>query len=72
MENNMTEYWNFHNEYKFYSEDFNLLRQLSKITGARVHTKYFKNEKLVAMDVIIPRNRLEFAKKMCKKLFFIK
>lgn len=64
----MTEYWKYFDKYKFYSDDENVISELQKIKGAKVHSTYFKNQVKVAEDIIIPKKRLEFAKKICKKL----
>lgn len=61
----MTEYWKYFAGYKFYSEDKEIIKQLKKIKGAKVHSTYFKNEIKVAEDIIIPKNRFEFAKRIC-------
>lgn len=63
----MIEYWKFFNDYKFYSDDWKLLSELKKIKGAKVHSIYFKNQVKVAEDIIIPKNRFEFTKNLCKK-----
>ena len=64
----MVEYWKwFGDEYKFYSEDKNILKQLKEITGARPHTRYYYKGELVAEDIIIPKKMFGRAKKISGK-----
>lgn len=67
----MVEYWKFYDEYKFYADDIKDMNRLRQVTGSRAHTTYFENERVVAEDFIVPKNKLEFAKKLFAKIKMI-
>lgn len=64
------EVWKYFNDYKIYSENKQLLKELKKLKGVSSGSLYYNIEqKLIAEDLIIPQNRIEFVKRLIKTKF---
>lgn len=66
--NNMTIWKWFNNNYKCYSENFSVLKELKKFSKFQKHSEYFQNGKKIAEDYIFPISRLRQLEKLTADL----
>ena len=58
----------FGNDFAVYSENKSLITSISKLKGCKVSAQYFdRNMRLIGQDIIIPKSKIDFVKRMLVK-----
>ena len=63
------EIWKYFGDtYKVYSEDKTIIASIAKLKGCELSAQYFdRNMRLIGQDIIVPKSKIDFVKRMLVK-----